>query len=50
MQLKSTNIKKSNIMEENYTDILEKKIDFLTDILTEEQLDQYINWCEENGI
>ena len=50
MRLKSTNIKKSNIMEENYTDILEKKIDFLTDILTEEQLDQYIKWCEENGI
>ena len=37
-------------MEENYTDKLEKKIDFLTDILTEEQLDQYIKWCEENGI
>ena len=50
MQLKSTNIKKSNIMEKNYTDKLEKKIDFLTDILTEEQLDQYIKWCEENGI
>ena len=41
---------KSNIMEKNYTDKLEKKIDFLTDILTEEQLDQYIKWCEENGI
>ena len=36
--------------EKNYTDKLEKKIDFLTDILTEEQLDQYIKWCEENGI
>ena len=50
MRLKSTDIKKSNIMEKNYTDKLEKKIDFLTDILTEEQLDQYIKWCEENGI
>ena len=29
-------------MEENYTDILEKKIDFLTNILTEEQINQYI--------
>ena len=37
-------------MEKNYTDKLEKKINFLTDILTEEQLDQYIKWCEENGI
>lgn len=37
-------------MEKNYTDKLEKKIDFLTDILTGEQLDQYIKWCEENGI
>ena len=37
-------------MEKNYTDKLEKKIDFLTDILTEEQLDRYIKWCEENGI
>ena len=37
-------------MEKNYTDKLEKKIDFLTDILTEGQLDQYIKWCEENGI
>lgn len=37
-------------MEKNYTDKLEKKIDFLTDILTEEQLDQYIKWFEENGI
>ena len=37
-------------MEKNYTDKLEKKIDFLTDILTEEQLDQYNMWCEENGI
>ena len=37
-------------MEKNYTDKLEKKIDFLTDILTEEQLDQYIKWCEENSI
>ena len=37
-------------MEKNYTDKLEKKIDFLTDILTEEQLDQYIKWREENGI
>lgn len=48
--IKSTNIKKSNIMEKNYTDKLEKKIDFLTDILTEEQINQYIKWCEENGI
>ena len=32
MRLKSTDIKKSNIMEKNYTDKLEKKIDFLTDI------------------
>lgn len=37
-------------MEENYTDILEKKIDFLTDILTEEQINQYIMWCDENDI
>lgn len=47
---KSTNIQKSNIMEKNYRDKLEKKIDFLTNILTEEQLDLYIKWCEENGI
>ena len=29
-------------MEENYTDILEKKIDFLIEILDGEQVDQYI--------
>ena len=50
MQLKSTNIKKSNIMKENYIDILEKKIDFLIEILDGEQVDQYIKWCKENGI
>ena len=37
-------------MKENYTDILEKKIDFLIEILEGEQVDQYIKWCKENGI
>lgn len=30
-------------------DILEEKIDFLFDLLTEEQYAQYAEWCEENG-
>ena len=34
--------------EESYTDILEKKIEFLTDILTDEQVDEYVQWCNEN--
>lgn len=34
--------------EESYSDILEKKIEFLTDILTDEQVDEYIQWCDEN--
>lgn len=34
--------------EESYTDILEKKIEFLTDILTDEQVDEYVQWCDEN--
>ena len=37
-------------MKENYIDILEKKIDFLIEILDGEQVDQYIKRCKENGI
>lgn len=29
--------------------VLEEKVDFLVDLLTEEQYDQYSNWCDKHG-
>lgn len=31
------------------TETLESKIDFLVDLLTDEQYDEYYEFCEENG-
>lgn len=31
------------------TETLEDKIDFLIDLLTDEQYTQYAEWCEEQG-
>lgn len=35
-------------MHRESKEILEEKIDFLFDLLTEEQYAQYAEWCEKN--